>query len=89
MEGVFLYQLEKVITKHMSSSRGHFTPEKFLLFSTAERLTQKVPSLSSEILTRLELQILKGTNFKVILTGQFRAPRQLHVKEQQNKRLIF
>ena len=33
------------------------------------------------IMPGLELQILKGNHFKVILKGQLRAPRLLHVKE--------
>ena len=36
----------------------------------------------------LEIRNLKGRHFKAISKGQLRVPRQLHVKEWQNERLI-
>ena len=36
----------------------------------------------------LKIRNLKGSHFKAILKWQHRAPRQLHVKEQKNKRLF-
>ena len=38
--------------------------------------------------TGLELTILKGTPFEATLNGPYRAPKPLHVKEKQNKRLL-